>query len=189
LTPPQRLVSQRLILRRWRESDIAPFARLNADPQVMRFFARRYGLEETRQRVSIWSDDMTSRGYAPWAVEAPGVASFIGVVGPSLITAEIALAGQIEILWRLDRPSWGQGYAVEAAHAALHDVFERLECPEVVAYTTAVNLPSRKVMQKLGMIEDEASAFAHPAVAEGNPLRPHVVSRLTRQAFLRSLSP
>ena len=188
MSPERRLVSERLILRPWRESDIIPFARLNADPQVMRFFARCYGLEETKQRVSLWSDAMASGGYAPWAVEAPGIADFIGVVGLAVIGEDQPLAGEIEVLWRLDSPFWGKGYAVEAARAALRDVFDRRRCPEVVAYTTTVNLPSRKVMQRLGMIEDAGAAFAHPALAADHPLRLHVVYRLTRETFLRGLS-
>jgi RimJ/RimL family protein N-acetyltransferase len=184
LTAPERLVTERLVLRRWRESDVVPLAEMNADPQVMRYFPRLYSLEETRARIAVWSEHFAKRGYAPWAVEAPGLASCMGVVGPALISGDIAIAGRMEILWRLGREFWGKGYAVEAARAALRDAFARLRPDEIIAYTSAANTPSRRVMEKLGMAEDAASGFAHPAYAEGHPLRPHVVFRLARRDFL-----
>ena len=184
MTAPLRLVTERLVLRRWRESDVAAFAKLNADPEVMRYFARTYDVDETRERVVSWSEAFETRGYAPWAVEVPGHFPFIGFVGPALIRQPPWLAGKLEMAWRLDRPFWGKGFATEAARASLRDVFERLEPPEIIAYTAAINLPSRKVMERLGMTEDKSAAFDHPAVEENKTLRPHVVYRMTREGFL-----
>jgi RimJ/RimL family protein N-acetyltransferase len=184
LSAPVSIVTERLVLRRWRESDIAALARLNADPEVMRYFPRSYSLEETQARIAIWSAGFEARGYSPWAVEAPGVASCIGLVGPAQIGEDLPLAGKMEIAWRLDRPFWGKGYAAEAARASLRDVFERLRPSEVIAYTAAVNTPSRRVMEKLGMVEDATSAFAHPGLEASHALRPHMVYRLARQDFL-----
>jgi RimJ/RimL family protein N-acetyltransferase len=93
-------------------------------------------------------------------------------------------AGAIEIAWRLDRPFWGRGYAPEAADAALRDLFERLVPEEVIAYAAALNGPSRRVMGKLGMLEDKDAAFDHPALAQGDRLRRHVVYRIARADFL-----
>ena len=101
MSAPERLTTSRLVLRRWRESDAAPFAALNGDPEVMRFYPRTYGLEETKARIGVWMRSFAERGYAPWAVEIPGVAPCIGVVGPTRITGNLPLAGRMEILWRL----------------------------------------------------------------------------------------
>lgn len=183
---PERIVTERLILRRWRESDVAALARVNCDPEVMRFFPRTYDLEETRARIAASSEAFETRFYAPWAVELPGVAACIGLAGPARVGEDLPFAGMIEMAWRLDRPYWGKGYAPEAARAALRDVFERLQPSQVIAYTAVLNAPSRRVMEKLGMVEDEEATFAHPAIAADNPLQPHVVYRLTRERFLAS---
>jgi RimJ/RimL family protein N-acetyltransferase len=186
LSAPQRLVTERLILRRWRDSDVAAFAKLNGDPEVMRYFPRTYDFEETKSRIAAWSEAFETRGYAPWAVEIPDLSPCIGFVGPALIGQPQWLAGKLEMAWRLDRPFWGKGYATEAARAALRDAFERLQPPEIIAYTAAINLPSRRVIEKLGMTEDVASAFDHPALEANEALRPHVVYRLARPDFLAS---
>jgi RimJ/RimL family protein N-acetyltransferase len=184
LKAPERLVTERLILRRWRDSDVAPLAKLNADPHVMRFFLQTYDLDWTKERIAAWSEALETRGYGPWAVEVPGLAPCIGFVGAALIRQPTLLAGQMEMAWRLDQPYWGKGFATEAARASLRDVFVRLAPPEIIAYTAAINLPSRRVMEKLGMVEDEAAAFDHPAIEAGHRLRRHVVYRVARQDFI-----
>ena len=181
---PQRIVTARLVLRRWREGDVAALARLNADPNVMRFFPRTYSFDETRNRVALWTELFEERGFAPWAVELPGVADCIGLVGAGIVGEPMSFAGSIEMAWRLDRPFWGQGYALEAAHASLRDIFERVVPPVMIAYTARLNRPSRRVMEKLGMAEDASSAFDHPAIEPGNPLRPHVLYRVSREDFI-----
>jgi RimJ/RimL family protein N-acetyltransferase len=183
LRAPERLVTQRLVLRRWRDADVAAIAKLNADPHVMRFFLRTYGYDETKQRIGSWSAAFEERGYAPWAVELTGIAPCIGFVGIALVDAEVPLAGSLEVVWRLDGPFWGQGYAVEAAQAAMRDAFERLRPEEIVAYTAAINTPSKRVMEKLGMAFDAQAGFEHPRVPD-HRLRPHVVYRMARRDFL-----
>jgi RimJ/RimL family protein N-acetyltransferase len=186
LSAPQRLVTERLILRRWRDGDVAALAKLNADPVVMRYFARTYDREETKARMASWSEAFEARGYAPWAVEVPGLAPCIGFVGAALVHPAAPHAGKIEMVWRLNHPFWGKGFATEAARASLRDVFERLTPSELIAYTAAINLPSRKVMERLGMVEDKDAAFDHPAVDAHHLLRPHVLYRMTRGDFLAS---
>jgi ribosomal-protein-alanine N-acetyltransferase len=84
----------------------------------------------------------------------------------------------VEVLWRIASAHWGQGYAPEAARAAIADGFDRLGLHEVVALTAAINTPSRRVMEKLGMTHDPAEDFDHPRLAEDHALRRHVLYRL-----------
>jgi RimJ/RimL family protein N-acetyltransferase len=84
----------------------------------------------------------------------------------------------VEIGWVLRPEFWGRGLAPEGAAAWLSYAWDVLELPEVVAFTAAVNAPSQRVMQKLGMVRDWAADFLHPKVPEGNPLRPHVLYRI-----------
>jgi len=86
----------------------------------------------------------------------------------------------LEVGWRLRHDHWGHGYATEAARAALAFVFSELQRDEVVAMTAAINERSQRVMQRLGMTRDPNGDFEHPAVAEGHPLRPHVLYRIRK---------
>jgi len=88
----------------------------------------------------------------------------------------------VEVGWRLARPYWGMGYALEAARAAIDDGFGRLGLAEIVAYTVPANQASRQVMERLGMSRDPAEDFDHPSQPEGHPRRRHVLYRLRRPA-------
>lgn len=169
------LRTDRLILRRWRASDREPFARMNADPEVMRFYLAPYSREESDAMVDMTERQFEDRGYGLWAVEIPGEADFIGYVGlwahPYFPAPEVG--------WRLDKAYWHKGYATEAARAAIADGFDRMGLTEVVSFTTPLNLPSIRVMQRLGMTHDAAGDFDHPNVPEGHPLRRHVLYRLS----------
>ena len=86
----------------------------------------------------------------------------------------------VEIGWRLAREHWGHGYATEAATAALAFAFGDRALEEIVAFTVPANIPSRRVMGRLGMRRLPADDFEHPAIAAGHPLRSHVLYRLRR---------
>jgi ribosomal-protein-alanine N-acetyltransferase len=180
---PAEIRTERLILRRWREDDFAPHARLSGDPHVMRYFHRTRSLDEGVAEGRWLAERFEHDGLGPWAVEAPRVARFLGFVGCWRTRREMPFTPAVEIGWRLDAPYWGSGYAAEAARAALADVFRRTDLPEVVAYTARQNAPSRRVMEKLGMTHDPAEDFPHPAVPLDHPLRMSVLYRLPRHAF------
>ena len=93
---------------------------------------------------------------------------------------EAAFTPCVEIGWRLAFENWGQGFATEAAKAALAYGFEILNLEAVVAFTTRGNLRSRAVMERLGMMYDPADDFEHPLVPVGHPLRPHMLYRIKR---------
>jgi ribosomal-protein-alanine N-acetyltransferase len=113
-----------------------------------------------------------------WAVEVPGAAQFIGFVGLMRATFAAPFTPAVEIGWRLARPYWNRGYATEGARAVLTFAFDTLRLPEVVSFTAAINLPSRRVMEKLGMRHDPAEDFDHPRVPAGSPVRRHVLYRI-----------
>jgi RimJ/RimL family protein N-acetyltransferase len=180
---PNEIRTERLILRRWRETDWPAFAALNANPHVMRFFHRTRSREESDQSARWLDERFALDGFGPWAVEVPGIASFIGFVGIWRVVQDLPFTPAIEIGWRLDEPYWGKGYALEAAQASLSDVFARTDLDEIVAYTAEPNAPSRRVMEKLGMTHDPAENFLHPTVPDGHPLQLSVLYRLKRAAF------
>ncbi|NNG03461.1 MAG: GNAT family N-acetyltransferase [Inquilinus sp.] len=172
------LYTERLVLRGWRDSDLAPFAALNADPAVMEFMPRRLDRAESDALAGRIGAHFGERGFGLWAVEVAGGAPFIGFVGLSVPRFETDFTPCVEIGWRLARDHWGQGYATEAGRVALEFGFGRLGLAEIVSFTTAGNARSRTVMQRLGMTRDPADDFDHPTLAEADPLRPHVLYRI-----------
>ena len=170
--------TSRLVLRPWRDSDLPLFAELNADPVAMRFLLHVLTREESDAFVKRLEAHLAEAGFSWWAVEAPGVASFIGAVGLSRVRFAAPFTPAVEVAWRLLRRHWGHGYATEAARAAIDDGFTRVGLDEIVAFTTLGNAPSMQVMQRLGMTR--SIEFDHPAVPEGHALRRHVLYRLPR---------
>ena len=171
------LRTPRLLLREWRDADAAPFAEMSADPGLTEFLLPpdEQWIARARQR---WAD----HGFGQFVVELPGEASFIGVVGLGDLYPTLPAAPAIEAAWRLARPYWGKGYALEAARAVVEDGLSRLGLCEIVAITVVDNHRSRRVMERLGMTRDPAEDFDfdHPRLPPGHPLRRHVLYRLRR---------
>ena len=174
-TPERELRTERLLLRGWRESDLEPFAALNADPQVMRYFPAPLSREESDALAARISASLAERSWGLWALERDGV--FIGFTGLAVPRFEAHFTPAVEIGWRLARSAWGSGYATEAASTVLRFAFEDLGLEEVVSFTAVQNRRSRAVMERLGMVRDEAGDFDHPALPAASPLRRHVLYR------------
>jgi RimJ/RimL family protein N-acetyltransferase len=172
--------TQRMILRPWRREDYAPFAALNADPEVRRYWPATLCEEESDAEATRLQEHVEEHGFGFWAAEAPGVAPFIGCIGLKHVGPELPFAPAVEAGWRLARAYWGHGYATEAARAALADGFERLGLAEIVAYAAAANTPSRRVMERIGMTHDPTSDFDHKNRKLDDPHRRHVVYRKSR---------
>ena len=168
----------RLVLRAWRALDREPFARMNADPGVMEFFPATLSQAESNVLVDRIGAQLEQRGFSLYAAELRETGEFIGFIGLSMPSADIAAVP--EIGWRLAPEFWNRGLATEGARAALRFAFDELGLDEVVSFTAAINLRSRRVMEKLGMTRDPADDFDHPRIAEGHRLRPHVLYRVRR---------
>jgi RimJ/RimL family protein N-acetyltransferase len=165
----------RLLLRRWRPEDRDPFAEMSADPAVMEYYLSVRSRAQSDARVDEIEAEFARIGFGKWAVEIPGKAPFAGCVGLSAVLFEASFTPCVEIGWRLARPFWGNGYATEAALAAMEDGFKRVGLQEIVSFTIPGNTRSIRVMQKIGMTKD--GEFDHPRLPEGHPLRRHVLYR------------
>ena len=175
--------TQRLLLRAWRPEDHEPFAALNADPRVMEFLPAALPRAQSDALARRCAAHFDAHGFGPWAVEVPGVAPFVGFVGLVVPAFTAHFTPAIEIGWRLAAEHWGQGYATEAAVASARHAFSVVGAYELVSFTTPGNARSRAVMQRIGMTHDPADDFEHPRLAEGHPLRRHVLCRLTAQGL------
>lgn len=183
LSGPVEPVTARLRLRPWRDSDRAPFAAMNADPAVMRYFAGLISAEDSYRSGDAWQQAFAERGWANWALELLATGEFIGFAGLSVPRRVFAFSPCVEIGWRLASAHWGQGYATEAARAALQLGFGPLRLAQVVSFTSLLDTPSRAVMQRIGMA-DSGEDFDHPGLPESSPLRRHCLYRLARGAWL-----
>lgn len=175
------LRTERLILRPWRITDLEPFAEINADPKVMEFYPKTLSREESDALAEKIQRDFAERGYGFWAVEAKGIADFIGYIGLNYWNLEMEFAPCVDIGWRIGSPYWGKGYATEGAREVLRYGFEILQLTEIVSMATIHNTRSHRVMMKLGMKSDPAENFEHPKVPRGHPLSLRVLYRLSKK--------
>lgn len=167
----------RLILRRWLPQDLAPFTAMHEDPEVAYWLGGPAFLSDLGSSIARYNQAIDARGFGKFAVERLEDGALIGAVGVMPAPADLPIGG-FELGWRLARPAWGQGYASEAAQAAMRDAFAHgLE--EIVSFTAEGNLRSQAVMTRVGMARDPSRDFDHPRIAPGDPLRRHVVWAVT----------
>lgn len=178
MSTPDSLRTDRLVLRRWRESDRDPYAALNADPVVMEHLPATLTRAESDAMVDSIEAKFDDQGYGLWAVEVVDGPAFIGFVGLNPAGFEAHFTPAVEVGWRLGREGWGQGYATEAARAAIDDGFTRVGLEEIVSFTTPRHTRSRAVMERLGMTRDPADDFGHPRFPTGHRVHAHVLYRL-----------
>ncbi len=178
------LQTERLHLRQWQASDFAIFAQINADPEVMRYFPKVLSTELSDVIARKCQQLIADNGWGFWAVslknDSKQIDTFIGMVGLNQTHADLPFAPSVEIGWRLHKDYWGQGYATEAAQAAIQFAFEELKLSEVVAFTAVINRPSQKVMQRIGMM-DTLENFYHPMLAADHKLAEHVLYKIKRE--------
>jgi RimJ/RimL family protein N-acetyltransferase len=149
----------------------------------MAFLPKPLDRGESDALASRIRDHFARHGFGLWAVEAPGMADFIGFVGLSIPSFQAHFMPCVEIGWRLAHEYWGHGYATEAARAALACGFRDLALDEIVAFTVPPNWRSRRVMERLGMKTSASEDFEHPALPDGHPLRSHVLYRLSKREW------
>jgi len=183
-SPVPRLETDRLVLREFLDRDRAPFAALNADARVMEHFPNALTRGESDELVDRIGQHWAEDGVGLWAVERRDDGAFLGFTGLAPPRFEAAFTPCVEVGWRLAAEAWGHGYATEAARAALAFGFEVRGLSEILSWTVPANLPSRGVMERIGMTHDPADDFDHPNIAVGSPLRPHVLYRLSRERWL-----
>jgi RimJ/RimL family protein N-acetyltransferase len=175
-----KLQTDRLILRAWRDDDIAPWAEMSADPRVMEFFPSILARADAEKTAVRMRELLERDGFGWWALEVKGGAPFIGVIALQMVPFEVPFTPAMEVGWRLAFEHWDNGYATEGAQAALRFGFEVLDQEQIVAMTAAINLQSQHVMERLGMTRDPIDDFDHPRLPDGHPLRRHVLYRLKR---------
>ena len=169
-----------LLLRQWKDEDLEPYAAMNADAVVMEYYPRLLTTAQSAESLARQRANLANRGWGLWVVEADGVfAGYTGLAEPGF-TAHFTPC--VEIGWRLRREFWGRGIAFAAATAVQSYAFERLQLAELVSFTAAINLRSRRLMERLGFVHRASDDFLHPSLDPNSPLCRHVLYRKSRPA-------
>jgi RimJ/RimL family protein N-acetyltransferase len=179
------LGTERLLLRRWHEADHEPFAAMNADRYVTEHFPTRLDRAASDQLIARIETGFDEHGYGLWALELRATGEFLGFTGLTPASVEAHFTPAVEVGWRLTRRAWGQGYATEAALASLAFGFGDAGLSEIVSFTSAANVRSRAVMERIGMTHDSADDFDHPGLPAAHHLRRHVLYRLSADDWPR----
>lgn len=150
----------------------------------MRYFLKKLDASEATAFMQRLKDAIETRVWDLYAVELKSSGEFIGFIGLHVHPPEFEMADAPEIGWRLLPQYWNQGYATEGAKAILDYAFRELQLGNVVSFTTVLNAPSEKVMQKIGL--SKVKTFAHPLVPADHPLLMHVLYQIDRQSYLQA---
>lgn len=143
--------TERLLLRGWRDEDMEPYARMCADPEVMRLVGGIRTRDEVEEGIKRFIRHWEERRFGMWAVEEKASGSFVGFVG--LLYQEDWPEGEhkVEVGWRLDRRFWGRGLATEGALVSLRYGLEERGLERIISMTVPENIASWRVMEKIGL--------------------------------------
>jgi RimJ/RimL family protein N-acetyltransferase len=147
------LETDRLLLRRFTEADVDNLVELDSDPEVMRFIngGRPTSREEVRNDIlpAFLAYYQRFAGYGFWAAVEKSTGEFLGWF--HFRPPPDADVDDVELGYRLRRSAWGKGYATEGSRGLIRKGFTELGVQRVFAETMAVNLASRRVMEKAGL--------------------------------------
>jgi len=149
-------------MRAFRVDDLDAYAAMCADPEVMRFLGTGVTLDrsEAWRSMAGFLGHWALRGYGMWALEEKQTGTLVGRSG--FLNPE-GWPG-FELGWTLGRPSWGKGFATEAARRALDYAFEDLGRERVISLIRPANTPSMRVAERLGMVRaGEVELLGGPA--------------------------
>jgi RimJ/RimL family protein N-acetyltransferase len=142
------LTTERLVMRPWRQQDLEPYARMCADPEVMRYLGgQTLDSDQSWRNIALFVGHWALRGYGLWAVQQRVDGSFIGRVG---LWRPEGWPG-LEVGWALTRGAWGQGYATEAGRASMHFAWTTLQASELISLIEPANHASQRVAERLGL--------------------------------------
>jgi len=174
--------TERLVLRPWREVDLAAYLAMMADPEVAYWLGGLNSAEAERGAFARRQDMIEADGFGMWAAERKSDGRVIGSIGVRRMPLQWnhPFSGEVELGWRLAREAWGAGYASEGAAAALAWGLANLDVPRIVAFTATSNARSEGVMRRIGMTRRPDLDFDHPELAPDHPLRRHIVYAVER---------
>ncbi len=181
--------TERLILRRWQESDATAYFAINNDVKVTEFLRGSLSKKEVTDFIGGANIHQDQHGYTLWAAELKNTQELIGFIGLNYIDwSDIILENNphhknsspflkpvVEIGWRLGSQYWNKGYATEGAIASLNYGINKIGLKEILSWTVPANKRSFHVMEKIGMKRDYTYDFHHPKLTLNHPLSQHIL--------------
>lgn len=175
-TPPciiPRITTLRLELRELRATDFDAYAAFMAGPEAMRFMSAIPDRRTAWRALSSMTGAWLLLGAGWWAVELLATGELIGTVGAFFreTSRPVTRDSDLEVGWRVFPAHWRNGYASEAAGAALAYGFARQDVRRAIAHVDPGNIASIGVTRAIGMTYDTDVDLY------GAPLRRYVVAR------------
>lgn len=152
----QEIKTDRLLLRRWQNSDLNPFCTMCTDPDVMKHIAsgQTMSAQQVARDIAKYESEWDRNGYGIFAIQLRSSGKFVGYAGLSDLTLIADAEPAVEIGWRLAREYWGKGLASEAAEAALAFGLNKCKLSNIVSICQIANTASERIMRKLGLVFD-----------------------------------
>jgi len=143
------IVTDRLVLRRFKLEDFDAYAAIMGDDEVMKWFpnGKGYTREQAKKSLDAISNHWNTHSYGIWAVTDKQSGVLLGRCGLNFIAETL----EVEVDFIIVRNHWRHGYATEAAQAALAYGFNILKLDKIIALTKPDNIASRRVIEKIGM--------------------------------------
>ena len=169
--------TERLIIRNYRDEDRPIFAAIMGNPAARIYQRSLVTRAESDEFIDRQIETIHETGFGFAVVERKVDSALVGEVGIRPVPDYLPFVKDVrfDIGWQLDPTYFGKGYASEAAKGWLSHTAAERQPNDVAAYTAAINLPSIKVMKRIGMTHDPSKDFDHPKTKEGHPLRPQIV--------------
>jgi [ribosomal protein S5]-alanine N-acetyltransferase len=148
---PLPLTTSRLSIRPLRDEDADALYRIYGDPEAMRYVGstgKARTRDQTRKSLAQFVADREKHGFGLWATELRDSGRMIGMCG---LTPVEGTGPEVEVVYVLEQPAWGRGYATEMARACLDAGFASFGLERIVALAYPENGPSIRVMEKAGM--------------------------------------
>ncbi|MDD3052017.1 MAG: GNAT family N-acetyltransferase [Candidatus Cloacimonetes bacterium] len=174
--------TDRLGFRQWQDRDKLPFAKMNSNAEVMKYFPNTLTNKQSDEFVERIVNHFKNFGYGLWAVDKKNTKEFIGYIGFLTATFVSDFTPCIEIGWRLDNRFWNNGFATEGAKKCLLYGFNILKFKDIYSFTSILNKQSIKVMEKIGL--RRICTFNHPKIENNHPLQLHVLYNINEQSFI-----
>ena len=178
------LFTNRLKLAVFSQSHVSELVRLDADPEVMRYFPATLSSEESAALLQRIIEHQRINGYSLFALHLKESDAFVGWCGLMKVPFSAHFTTAVEVGWRLNKIFWGKGLAPEAAKSVLRFGFLDLGLSEIVSFTAELNQPSIRVMQKIWMKCNPEDTFDHPKLPVNHPLQRHILYRSQKTDWL-----
>lgn len=175
--------TDRLILRTWCAEDRSVYLVTCNTDAVTRHLDGPASIGDIDAALARIAKSQADHGFSFWTIERKNDRALLGYCGLRICDdLERPVHGEVEIGWRLREDAWGQGYAREAAEAALGWAWANLDVDRVVSFTVPANEPSWRLMERLGMKRRPDLDFAHPRFPPDHPLSRHITYVAERPA-------